>query len=34
MRLDAAANDLGPAGRDAIFGFGRLNLCRAVGGAC
>jgi thermitase len=34
MRLDAGANDLGPAGRDAIFGFGRLNLCRSLGGAC
>ena len=33
-RLDAAVNDLGPAGRDATFGFGRVNLCKAAGGAC
>jgi thermitase len=33
-RLDAAVNDLGPAGRDSTFGFGRVNLCRAAGGAC
>jgi thermitase len=33
-RLSAAVNDLGPAGRDASFGFGRVNLCRAAGGAC
>jgi thermitase len=33
-RLDAAVNDLGPAGRDASFGFGRLNLCKAAGGGC
>jgi thermitase len=33
-RLDAAVDDLGPAGRDATFGFGRTNLCKAAGGAC
>jgi thermitase len=33
-RLDAAVDDLGPAGRDATFGFGRVNLCKAAGGAC
>ena len=33
-RLDAAVHDLGPAGRDASFGFGRVNLCKAAGGGC
>jgi thermitase len=33
-RLDAAVNDLGPAGRDPTFGFGRVNLCKAAGGGC
>jgi thermitase len=33
-RLSAAVNDLGPAGRDASFGFGRVNLCTAAGGGC
>jgi thermitase len=33
-RLDAAVNDLGPAGRDSSFGFGRVNLCKAAGGPC
>ena len=33
-RLDAAVDDLGPAGRDATFGFGRVNLCKAAGGGC
>jgi thermitase len=33
-RLDAAVDDLGPVGRDAGFGFGRVNLCKAAGGAC
>jgi thermitase len=33
-RLSGAVNDLGPAGRDSSFGFGRVNLCRAAGGAC
>ena len=32
--LDAAVDDLGPAGRDQSFGFGRVNLCKAAGGAC
>ncbi len=32
--LDAAVDDLGPAGRDTSFGFGRLNLCKAAGGSC
>jgi thermitase len=34
MRLDGHADDLGPAGRDPVFGFGRLNLCNAAGGNC
>ena len=34
FRLDAAVKDLGPAGRDSSFGFGRVNLCKAAGGAC
>jgi thermitase len=33
-RLDGAVDDLGPAGRDASFGFGRVNLCKAAGGGC
>jgi thermitase len=33
-RLAAAVNDLGPAGRDTSFGFGRVNLCKAAGGGC
>ena len=33
-KLDAAVDDIGPAGRDTSFGFGRVNLCRAAGGAC
>ena len=33
-RLDAAVDDLGPAGRDPTFGFGRVNLCKAAGGGC
>ena len=33
-RLDAAVDDLGAAGRDSSFGFGRINLCKAAGGAC
>ena len=32
--LTATADDLGAPGRDNYFGFGRVNLCRAVGGAC
>ena len=31
-RLTASADDLGPAGRDPQFGFGRVNLLRAVTG--
>jgi thermitase len=34
FRLDAATDDLGPPGRDSSFGFGRVNLCKAAGGAC
>ena len=30
--LDAGVDDLGPAGRDPAFGFGRVNLCLALGG--
>lgn len=33
-RLQAAVDDLGPAGRDSSFGFGRVNLCKARGGSC
>jgi thermitase len=33
-RLSAAVDDRGPAGRDSSFGFGRVNLCKAAGGAC
>ena len=33
-RLTAAVDDLGPAGRDPSFGFGRVNLCKAAGGGC
>src|SRR5215213_1171025 len=33
-RLDSAVDDLGPAGRDQSFGFGRVNLCKAAGGGC
>jgi thermitase len=33
-RLSSTVDDLGPAGRDASFGFGRVNLCKAAGGAC
>jgi thermitase len=32
--LTAAVDDLGAPGRDPTFGFGRVNLCRAAGGAC
>jgi thermitase len=31
-RLDAAVDDLGPAGRDQQFGFGRVNLQKAATG--
>jgi len=30
--LDAGVDDLGPAGRDPEYGFGRVNLCLALGG--
>jgi subtilisin family serine protease len=33
-RLTAAVDDLGLAGRDPSFGFGRVNLCKAAGGGC
>ncbi|MGH2713242.1 MAG: S8 family peptidase [Thermoleophilaceae bacterium] len=33
-RLTAAVDDRGPAGRDSSYGFGRVNLCKAAGGAC
>jgi thermitase len=33
-RLDGSVDDLGPAGRDQSFGFGRVNLCKAAGGGC
>jgi subtilisin family serine protease len=33
-RLDGAVDDVGPAGRDQSFGFGRVNLCKAAGGGC
>jgi thermitase len=33
-RLTSTVDDLGPAGRDSSFGFGRVNFCRAAGGAC
>ena len=33
-RLDAAVDDIGAAGRDQSFGFGRVNLCKAAGGGC
>lgn len=32
--LTWAADDLGDPGRDPLFGFGRANLCRAMGGSC
>lgn len=32
--LAAAVDDLGPGGRDPSFGFGRLNVCKALGGGC
>jgi len=33
-RLTSTADDLGPAGRDPSFGYGRVNLCKAAGGSC
>ena len=32
--LTAAVDDLGAAGRDSSYGFGRTNLCKAAGGGC
>ena len=29
-KLDGAVDDLGPAGRDPSFGFGRVNLLQAA----
>jgi subtilisin family serine protease len=29
-KLDGAVDDLGPAGRDQSFGFGRVNLLQAA----
>ncbi|MGH7425272.1 MAG: S8 family serine peptidase [Candidatus Methylomirabilales bacterium] len=31
-RMHACADDLGPPGRDASYGFGRINVTRALGG--
>jgi subtilisin family serine protease len=31
-KLDAATDDLGPAGRDTSYGFGRVNLLKAATG--
>jgi thermitase len=33
-KLTSTSDDLGSAGRDQSFGFGRANLCNAAGGAC
>jgi thermitase len=33
-KLTSTADDIGAPGRDTSFGFGRVNLCRAAGGAC
>jgi subtilisin family serine protease len=32
--LTSAVDDLGTPGRDSAFGFGRVNLCKAMGGSC
>ncbi len=32
--LTSRVDDLGAAGRDTSFGFGRVNLCKAAGGSC
>ncbi|HEX9377731.1 MAG TPA: S8 family serine peptidase [Actinomycetota bacterium] len=32
--LHAAVDDLGAAGRDDYFGYGRIDLCDAAGGSC
>ncbi len=33
-KLTSTADDIGAPGRDTSFGYGRVNLCRAAGGAC
>ena len=33
-RLTWATDDLGAPGRDSYYGFGRVNLCKALGGTC
>ncbi|MEA2404513.1 MAG: hypothetical protein QOE08_1160 [Thermoleophilaceae bacterium] len=33
-KLTSTADDLGAPERDTSFGYGRVNLCRAAGGAC
>jgi subtilisin family serine protease len=33
-QLDRTADDLGRKGRDPKYGFGRVNLCNALGGDC
>ena len=33
-RLTSTVDDLGPAGRDSSYGYGRVNLCKAAGGSC
>ena len=32
--LTLTTDDIGPPGRDPYYGFGRVNLCKAMGGAC
>ena len=32
--LTYATDDLGAPGRDPYYGFGRVNLCLAMGGSC
>jgi thermitase len=32
--LTGTTDDLGAPGRDAYYGFGRVNLCKAMGGTC
>jgi subtilisin family serine protease len=32
--LTSSVDDLGPAGRDRSFGFGRVSLCKPAGGSC
>ncbi|HXJ64265.1 MAG TPA: S8 family serine peptidase [Actinomycetota bacterium] len=33
-KLHNSVDDLGTAGKDEFFGFGRINLCLAAGGSC